>query len=134
MVKALKRELPSVLAIYHIMHKRADTIGCVWLAYCINSLYSYFDGNGRSRTCNVATTFHRSRTEWAITPLCRYSLHSHIVRTDVLNFTLRHFSSIPSRQKKGGVKMKKFFSLCPIYYIIFILYCQVQPKQAKLFL
>ena len=23
------------------MHKRADTIGCVWLAYCINSLYSY---------------------------------------------------------------------------------------------
>ena len=49
------------------MHKRADTIGCVCLAYCINSL------------CNLN------------------------FRTDGLNFTHRHFSSIPSRQKyKGG--------------------------------
>ena len=76
MVKALKRELPSVLAIYHIMHKRADTIGCVWLAYCINSFYNYF-----RKVAPCKSKFHPARHFSSI-------------------------PSRQSKLKKGGVKMK----------------------------
>ena len=120
MVKALKRELPSVLAIYHIMHKRADTIGCVWLAYCINSLYSY--SLARLWVSNPYPRFWR--------PIFYHLNYHRIFRTDGLNFTLsallvyQRITSfqcqtqilvvlVPSRQqiKKGGTN-EKIHSLC----------------------
>ena len=73
MNKALKRKPPSVLAIYHIMRKRADTIGCVWLAYCINSLYIFrkeahraslsFTLHGTSRLFRAANQIKRRRCQ-----------------------------------------------------------------------
>lgn len=106
MVKALKRELPSVLAIYHIMHKRADTIGCVWLAYCINSFYSYFGGRSRICTlnCKLSTILARlcdcSMSESSALPCVLLFHHRPYFRTDGLNFTPRHFSSFRAAKRK----------------------------------
>ena len=56
---------------------------------------------------------------------CRVFLFHHrpYFRTDGLNFTHRHFSSIPSRQKqkKGGLKMKNIILPHIVYHVYFCL-------------
>ena len=51
------------------MHKRADTIGCVWLAYCINSLYNQIKWHYRSTRVAFLLQGRRSKQINAPLPL-----------------------------------------------------------------
>ena len=67
------------------MHKRADTIGCVWLAHCINSLYNQICCRWRGLNSHIGTPLStQSRTAFRLRillmtalPLCYICIGSH---------------------------------------------------------
>lgn len=100
------------------MHKRADTIGCVWLAYCINSRVIYFCRSWldlHQHTGNIPADECRPRSLFAP--------HDHISHRASLSFTLHGTSRLsePSTKKKGGVKMKNIILPHIVYHVYFCL-------------
>ena len=113
------------------MHKRADTIGCVWLAYCISSLYSYFCGRSRICTLNcklstiLARLCDRSMSESSALPCVFLFRHRPYFAPCKSKFRpARYFSSFRAANqqlKKGGVKMKNIILPYIVYHVYFCL-------------
>ena len=102
------------------MHKRADTNGCVWLAYCINSLYSLDFRTGKS-------IFHLACTSRLSEPSIK-NKGGH-QNEEVTGRGWRTRTTEMQESNSCALPLRKSPFSFVYYYIIFCLFCQVAPNR-----